>query len=464
MEDNVYRKIIWALSIIYMCFPVLLASAEDRALIIGIGKYKDSRHNLRGIELDMDMMVDVASLMGFKKHQIKRLENENATDANVRQVFREWIIKGTSQDDRVLIYYSGHGAHIPDRNNDETDNLDEVLVLYDVKIVNAEKGNTLVNVLSDDDLNRMLKAVPAKEILVLMDCCHSGTNTKGITFRSATLPVSKAQVKYLYYPGMPKSGFGAIEKPDTGAGSYVSIAACNDDEKSLASSHGSYFTLGISEAIREAAGKGENITPVQLKDAASNFIDREIQDTSSKFHPQISGNDRRFNTPIQLTSMADGNGVVRTKIESILERATGEMAIKANRRCYELGTELIMEFKIPKTGYLNIISVGADDKATVIFPNKYHTKGNQVQKGIFHLPTPKMDFALTAQDKGPVLVGVFLTPNPLDLYKEGAKSVDDVFAMAGYKNFRSGFGAARKSTWFISGRFETEILNHGGCP
>lgn len=459
-----YRKIIWALSMICMCLPVLSAGAEDRALIIGIGKYKDSRHDLQGIELDMDMMLDVALLMGFKKHQIKRLENENATDANVRQVFREWIINGTSRDDRVLIYYSGHGSHIPDLNNDEADNRDEVLVLHDVKIVNAGTGNTLANVLSDDDLNRMLKAVPAKDILVVMDCCHSGTNTKGITFRSATLPVSNAQVKYLYYPGMPKSGFGATQRPGKDAGSYVSIAACQDNEKSLASSHGSYFTLGISEAIREAAGKGENITPVQLKNAAADFIDREVQSASSKFHPRISGNDRRFNTPIRLTPMAAGNGVVRRKIESILDRATEQMSIKVNRKCYELGTELLMEFKIPKAGYLNIVSVGADDNATVIFPNKYHIKGNQVEKGVFRLPTREMDFALTAQDKGDVLVGAFLTPNPLNLYKEGAKSVDDVFAMAGYKSFRGGFGATRKSTWFISGRFETKIMSPGCCP
>ena len=54
---------------------------------------------------------------------------------------------------------------------DEEDKLDEALCLADTN----EDGE---NLLIDDDLARWLEDIPARQITVILDCCHAGTGTK----------------------------------------------------------------------------------------------------------------------------------------------------------------------------------------------------------------------------------------------------------------------------------------------
>jgi hypothetical protein len=73
--------------------------------------------------------------------------------------------------DNILLYYSGHGSHIPDRNGDEIlTNQDQILVPCDYL------DDT--NALTDDYLSELLvKRVPnhVKQLLAVFDCCFSGT-------------------------------------------------------------------------------------------------------------------------------------------------------------------------------------------------------------------------------------------------------------------------------------------------
>jgi hypothetical protein len=65
----------------------------------------------------------------------------------------------------LLVYYTGHGKRIPDRNGDENDGMDEALVFDDGFLV-------------DDKLSEILKTPdkPAElKIVLLNDCCHCGT-------------------------------------------------------------------------------------------------------------------------------------------------------------------------------------------------------------------------------------------------------------------------------------------------
>ncbi|WP_236245721.1 caspase family protein [Streptomyces sp. CC210A] len=67
--------------------------------------------------------------------------------------------------DAFLLTYSGHGGQVPDETggDEEPDALDETLVLHDREYL-------------DDELQRELARFPeGVRILVLLDCCHSGT-------------------------------------------------------------------------------------------------------------------------------------------------------------------------------------------------------------------------------------------------------------------------------------------------
>ena len=106
---------------------VSTARGEDRALLIGVGRYAQFEEKLNGVSLDISMMREIVHLMGFKSQEIKVLEHEHASTTKVYDAIESWLIDGAGPDDRVLFYFSGHGSQIPDENNDEDDHFDEVL-------------------------------------------------------------------------------------------------------------------------------------------------------------------------------------------------------------------------------------------------------------------------------------------------------------------------------------------------
>ena len=67
--------------------------------------------------------------------------------------------------DELWIYYSGHGNTVIDKNGDENDGKDSVILPSDY----MENGY-----ISDDDLYEWLHDIQCK-ILMIFDSCHSGT-------------------------------------------------------------------------------------------------------------------------------------------------------------------------------------------------------------------------------------------------------------------------------------------------
>ena len=85
----------------------------------------------------------------------------------------------------ALLHYSGHGSHVPDDNRDESDGRDEILCPTDLDWDDP---------LRDDWLRSTFDGLRAGvNLTVIMDCCHSGTNTR------AVLPPD-APVKQRYLP------------------------------------------------------------------------------------------------------------------------------------------------------------------------------------------------------------------------------------------------------------------------
>jgi hypothetical protein len=66
--------------------------------------------------------------------------------------------------DRFVFQYSGHGSWVPDRNGDEIDGRDEVLVMHDF------------NYVQDDDLYPLFAGRAfGSRVVTLSDSCHSGS-------------------------------------------------------------------------------------------------------------------------------------------------------------------------------------------------------------------------------------------------------------------------------------------------
>lgn len=131
-------------------------------------------------ENDARDMETIARSQGFLTQSLftNRATSTAVLDA-VEKAGKELV-----EDDFFLLTYSGCGGQINDSDKDESDGLDETWVLYDRELV-------------DDELYAMWSHFrPGVRILVLSDCCHSGTMTKTMFLNPAPyLPRLKARVR-----------------------------------------------------------------------------------------------------------------------------------------------------------------------------------------------------------------------------------------------------------------------------
>ena len=138
---------------------------EKWAIIIGISKYKDSSLNLKYADRDAEDFYDILTQEKegfFKKDNIVKLINENASRDNIYDVLREFLQKpGT--DDLVLIYFACHGANDPYRPDIS------YILPYDTnpsKIASTSVPMREIKLSISDNLN-------AKKVVIIADACHS---------------------------------------------------------------------------------------------------------------------------------------------------------------------------------------------------------------------------------------------------------------------------------------------------
>lgn len=392
------------------------AWSEDRALIVGVGNYESAGvSNLPGIDLDLDMMREVARRLGYSPDEIKTLRDEHATLDNFRRQFRQWL-HAKDADGRILVYFSGHGSHVADDDGDEDDDgQDEVLVLHDSSFSNG----TLMNVLRDDEFGEMLAAIPSRDVLVLIDACHSGSATKSFEAIGEGTGVPK------YLPN-PAAAFEAGRAKNIGARSFapterrthVLLSAAADNELAQATGKGSAFTLGVREAV---AANQRSLTPELLKEEVARYI-ADVLSPGDQHTPQLSGREelRRRNLFFGTVS---GHGPIREQLEGLAERLT-PMTVTSAESTYRLGQHIQLTVDVPANGYLNIVNVGPTDAAVVLYPNKYHRE-NRVSAGTLTLPTEKMDFDLTAvKPRGESVTIAFLSQKPINIYQDTVKGRD----------------------------------------
>ena len=166
-----------------------------------------------------------------------------------------------------------------------------MLVAQDAQFTQTPE-NPLINVLRDDEFGELLAAMPSQNIYVLIDACNSGTSTKSLDF-GATQNVAKVW-KYpgLYdNSGINKGSFRPVEAPtnSTSSAKYVLLSAAQDDEYAQASPNGSYFTLGIYNAVMNLADN-DSVTMSDLEAKTSDYIRRSLSSRPEQIHrPQSVG-------------------------------------------------------------------------------------------------------------------------------------------------------------------------------
>ena len=272
-----------------------------RALLIGINRYQIPGADLRGCVNDVEDLSQVLrSFHGFKAADVTKLTDGAATKKAIQSGIKK-LLRGLKKGDVALLHYSGHGSNVPDDNGDEADGRDEILCPTDLDWKDP---------LRDDWLRASFDRLPkGAGLTVIMDCCHSGTNTRAI------LPPD-APVKERYLPSpwglaevesgrslprrvtteLRKSLRGKRKSSDVVDANLpeVLITGCRDTQTSAdAFINGRYngaLTFALVEAIRATKGR---LTFRELHDRAGSVLKTRKFDQV----PQLEGRKVQFDTP-----------------------------------------------------------------------------------------------------------------------------------------------------------------------
>lgn len=402
------------------------AAAGSKALLIGVGKYQLPNNDLPGIDLDIENMRHVAGLMGIAPGDIRVLFDEQASYAGVKSALTTWLRDGVAPDDRVLIYFSGHGTRVPDPRPSKAGEIDDALVLNDVRTAISGGRPTLANVLLGYEFGEALAAIPSRHILVLVDACHSGTATRTLDLGNRRLGAGAGVVKAFHWAGAPTGRTRGLKAP-TGEEHYAAVSAARDDEYAVATEHGGLFTLGVVDTIDAATREARRVTVADLRAATGLYIEKHT-DEQSRHHPVADGNPELIDGPLQLIALRGGNGPTWTMLDKLAKRGEA-LALSAPSGDLKLGDEIVLSVAVPRPGFLNVVAIDGQDHATVLYPNRF-SPSNEVPAGTFQFPTRDMNFVVrAAEPAGPTLVVAFLSSRKVNFLDLGIEGRDDAGRM-----------------------------------
>ncbi len=147
------------------------------ALLIAINEYPNPAHCLKGCANDRDHFKAFLeeNYGGHYQLHLKTLTNAEATRGNIIKGFEHFGQAGDG--DLCLLFFAGHGSQLPappEFGHLESDPFLETLVCYDSR---QPGGRDLI----DKELSFLIwKAAHGKDVhfVAVMDCCHSGSNTR----------------------------------------------------------------------------------------------------------------------------------------------------------------------------------------------------------------------------------------------------------------------------------------------
>jgi hypothetical protein len=182
-------------------------SNTKSALLIGIN-YRGTSDELFGCINDANSMKDL--LIGKDFRNINILTDDTfikPTRQNIMNELKTLLINAKAGD-TLFFSYSGHGSYILDKNGDEKDGKDELLVSLDMKaIVDDELKNIIQNNLKE-----------GVTLFALIDSCHSGT---------------VLDLKYQYLDSENSDNLSENNNNSETLGNIYMISGCMDSQTSI---------------------------------------------------------------------------------------------------------------------------------------------------------------------------------------------------------------------------------------
>ena len=190
--------------------PVAAASpalSNKKALLIGIN-YNGTSSQLNGCINDINSIGTILT----EKYAFKSITKitDETTQKPTRDVilasFAQFLASGV-EGDLLFFSFSGHGSSTLDRNKDETNGNDEMIITSDLKGI------------LDDELKALIQTNLKKNVTLfaLFDCCFSGT---------------VLDLKYQYLDSLANDASTVNNNDAETIGNVIMISGCNDEQTS----------------------------------------------------------------------------------------------------------------------------------------------------------------------------------------------------------------------------------------
>lgn len=362
----------------------------DRALVIGIDRYNDSRIDVGGNSSAADVaeIVDLlrTNALGYDEKDIRILKDGEATRQAILDSIREWLIDGTKPGDRVYFYYSGQGYFEDDTSGDENDRIDETLVPADAA-VSSDQPPTISGMISDDELISMFKRLNDRKVTILVDAGYSGLisgagarkHPKDGSFRVASLDGGTVTRSIVVEPKAQAQKADGPPLDTDGLGPNVAVfTATSGGQAPIIADGSGAFTSAYVEAVKAGAADANQNGVVSNAEILA-----YVRDKSETACAKTEGCDLGLTPTLEPagaageTPAATPPGDAKLTVDRILDyfakgNSEGVILEQMPPSPVYVGTKDI-RFRVvsPTEGNLILLDLSDDGTLTQLFPNQY---------------------------------------------------------------------------------------------
>ena len=254
------RTIRWFLTLTIL-FLASLTLSSTKALVIGIGNYSDSTiEQLPGAIEDARAFAEA-----LKRNGVEPKIKENLTLSQLNVELSKWAREG-EEEDILILYFAGHGYTLKD---------EPYLIPSDANSGYIREDPDKVAYNLSKGLKELSEDIVAKEVLIIIDACYSGSLIKG--------------ARPLQDPRISEFSIDSLIKEK----SYVFLLSSKSNETSGQMDEGrGHFTYYLLKGIEGEANrdKDDKITVKEVYD----YLREEVRKATNNSQTPVMVGDREI--------------------------------------------------------------------------------------------------------------------------------------------------------------------------
>jgi len=242
---------------------------NKKALLVGIN-YIGTQNELYGCINDVNSIKERIISKGFTNiNTITDLTPQKPTKNNILSEFKNLLVNSQAGD-LLLFLYSGHGSYILDKNNNEEDGYDELIVSSDLQGIVDDEFKIIIQQNLKQDVT----------LFALFDSCFSG---------------SVLDLRYQYLDSLNYDKYTENNKEEITIGNVFMISGCTDEQTSA----DAVFNNKANGAMTWALLQSLNQTPsVSWRELIKSMRDILKKSTFSQIPQFSSGKFVDVDTPV----------------------------------------------------------------------------------------------------------------------------------------------------------------------